>query len=167
MFYPLHYEDYIRAAGAANGVDPMLIAAVIYTESSFKPGAVSPRGARGLMQLMPDTADWIAGETGCSPFSADMLFEPRCNIEFGAWYLADLLDQYSGDTVIALAAYNGGRGEVSRWLAQQIWDGTPENLEQIPFTETRLFVQRVLKVYNRYNRIYHSEEAAYGKGNFN
>ena len=154
LFYPLHYETEIRAAAAAHRVDPLLVAAVIYTESGFKPGAESPRGARGLMQVMPETAQWIAGQTGYPDYSAEMLFEPRCNIELGTWYLADLLETFSGDLVIALAAYNGGRGEVSRWLEEKIWDGTAANLEQVPFVETRNFVTRVLKTYRRYAGLY-------------
>jgi|LFRM01.1.fsa_nt_gb soluble lytic murein transglycosylase len=154
LFYPLHYEAEIRAAAAANRVDPLLVAAVIYTESSFKPGAESPRGARGLMQLMPETAHWVAGQAGYPAYAPEMLYEPRCNIELGTWYLADLLVTFSGDLVIALAAYNGGRGEVSRWLENEIWDGTAANLEQVPFAETRHFVRRVLKTYQRYTELY-------------
>ncbi|MEW5785018.1 MAG: lytic transglycosylase domain-containing protein [Bacillota bacterium] len=167
FFYPLHYETYIRAAAAESQVDPLLVAAVIHTESGFKPGAVSPRGARGLMQVMPQTAEWIAAEIGYSAFSAEMLFEPRCNIELGTWYLADLLRAFSGDLVTALAAYNGGRGEVNRWLEQGIWDGTEANLEQIPFAETRSFIRRVLKAYSNYRQIYQLKEVAHVYSNVN
>jgi len=107
------------------------VAAVIHTESGFRENAVSARGARGLMQVMPSTAEWVAGRIGYPSFSVEMLFDPRYNIEIGTWYLADLIRQFEGSAVVALAAYNGGRGEVDRWLRQGIWDGAEANLAQM------------------------------------
>ncbi len=140
---------------------------MIHTESGFRENAVSARGARGLMQVMPSTAEWVAGRIGYPSFSVEMLFDPRYNIEIGTWYLADLIRQFEGSAVVALAAYNGGRGEVDRWLRQGIWDGAEANLAQIPFTETRAFVIRVLKTYRRYNQLYGLKEENYAYGNFN
>lgn len=158
FFYPFRYREEIMAAAFAQQIDPLLIAAVIHTESGFQENAVSPEGARGLMQLMPSTARWIAEKNGESDFHPDNLFEPHYNIAAGSWYLADLLRQFDGNKVIALAAYNGGRGHVQRWLEDEIWDGSEANLEQIPFSETRAFVQRTLKNYRSYQDLY-------GKGN--
>ncbi len=154
LFYPLDYEEFIRTSAAEHQVDPLLVAAVIHTESGFRPAAVSPRGALGLMQVMPSTGEWVAGRLGYDNFDSDLLLEPRHNIEIGTWYLSDLLKKFNGDLVIVLAAYNGGRGEVSGWLEQGIWDGSEERLEQVPFSETRTFIQRVLKAYRRYQQIY-------------
>ncbi len=154
LFYPFRYREEIMAAAAAQQVDPLLIAAVIHTESDFQENAVSPEGARGLMQLMPSTARWIAEKNGESDFHPDKLFEPHYNIAAGSWYLADLLRQFNGSKVIALAAYNGGRGHVQRWIEEEIWDGSEANLERIPFSETRAFVQRTLKNYRSYQDLY-------------
>lgn len=162
FFYPLHYQEYISAYAAEYRVDPLLVAAVIYTESGFRQDAVSARGARGLMQIMPATAGWVAGKIGYDEFSPEMLFEPRCNIQIGTWYLADLLQQFHGSEAVALAAYNGGRSEVRRWLEQGIWDGSAERLEQVPFSETRTFVRRALKTYARYYEIYGNREESHG-----
>jgi soluble lytic murein transglycosylase len=164
LFYPFHYREQIIASADMYRVDPLLVAAVIHTESGFRQNAVSARGARGLMQVMPSTAEWVAERIGFPSFSEEMLFEPHYNIQIGTWYLADLIKQFDGSTVIALAAYNGGRGEVDRWLHQGIWDGGEANLGQIPFTETRGFVMRVLKTYRRYNQLYslREEKHAYG-----
>lgn len=157
IFYPFHYREEISAAAAEQQIDPRLIAAVIQAESGFQEDAVSSEGARGLMQLLPSTAEWIAAKTGESDFHPDKLFEPRYNIAAGSWYLADLLRQFNGNEVIALAAYNGGRGHVQRWLEEGIWDGSEGGLTQIPFGETRVFVQRVLKNYRSYCDLYGKE----------
>ncbi|NLA26190.1 MAG: lytic transglycosylase domain-containing protein [Firmicutes bacterium] len=154
MFYPFRYRGEIMAAAKEQQIDPLLIAAVIHTESGFQEKAVSPQGACGLMQLMPSTAKWIAEKKGESGYHRDRLFEPHYNIAAGSWYLADLLRQFGGNEVIALAAYNGGRGQVQRWLEDEIWDGSEANLEQIPFGETRAFVRRALKNYHSYQDLY-------------
>ena len=127
---------------------------MIQTESNFREGAVSPKGARGLMQLLPSTAEWLAEKNGESDYHDDKLFEPAYNIETGSRYLAELLKQFNGNEVVALAAYNGGRGRVRNWLDEGIWDGSEAHLEQIPFSETRAFVQRALKNSRSYQRLY-------------
>ncbi|NMD33840.1 MAG: lytic transglycosylase domain-containing protein [Firmicutes bacterium] len=157
QFYPFYYQEEISAAAAEQQIDPFLIAAVIQTESGFREDAVSSEGARGLMQLLPSTAEWIATKTGESDFHPDKLFEPGYNITVGSWYLADLLRQFNGNEVIALAAYNGGRGHVQRWLEEGVWDGSEAGLAQIPFSETRTFVQRALKNYRSYRDLYGEE----------
>lgn len=154
LFYPFHYRDKIYTYAEKYQVDPILVAAVIYTESGFRSNVISRRGAMGLMQVMPTTAEWIAGKIGLEDFSTDMLLEPECNIEIGTWYLADLARQFGGNRLAVLAAYNGGRGSVSQWLERGIWDGSAENLEQIPFSETRTFVRRAEDAYLRYRELY-------------
>lgn len=156
-FYPLHYRSEIGAAAAEQGLDPLFIAAVIQTESGFRESAVSSRDARGLMQLLPSTAQWLAEKSGDSDFTPDKLFEPGYNIALGSRYLAELLHQFGGEKVVALAAYNGGRGRVQRWLEEGVWDGSEANLEQIPLGETRAFVQRAMQNYRNYRRLYEDE----------
>ncbi len=154
LFHPLRYCAEIGAAAAEQGLDPFLIAAVIRTESSFREEAVSSEGARGLMQLLPSTAEWLASQNGESDFHPDKLFEPGYNIAVGSRYLAGLLRQFGGNEVAALAAYNGGRGRVQRWLEEGLWDGSEAALARIPFGETRAFVKRVLKNYRSYRELY-------------
>lgn len=156
--YPFNYRAEIRAAAAEQQLDPFLIAAVILAESNFREKAVSPKGARGLMQLLPSTAQWLAEKNGESDFHPDKLFEPGYNIAAGSRYLAELMKQFNDNEVMALAAYNGGRGRVQRWLEEGTWDGSEAGLEQIPFSETRAFVRRALKNYRSYRRLYENED---------
>ena len=111
---PLRHEDIIRQQAADKNVDPSLIAAVIYTESRFR-DQTSHAGAKGLMQLMPETADYIARKSGGTRFERADLATPQINIAYGTWYLRYLLDKYDGNTILTLAAYNAGEGKVDEW----------------------------------------------------
>ena len=113
---PLRHEDIIRQQAADKRVDPSLIAAVIYTESRFR-DQTSHAGAKGLMQLMPETADYIARKSGGTRFERADLATPQINIAYGTWYLRYLLDKYQGNTILTLAAYNAGEGKVDEWRA--------------------------------------------------
>ncbi|MDN5345513.1 MAG: soluble lytic murein transglycosylase [Clostridia bacterium] len=145
------------------GVDPLLVAAVTRVESKFYPGARSDQGARGLMQLMPDTARLAAGHLGL-PYDPEKLFNPEYNLRLGTWYLAALLREFH-DLAPALAAYNGGRGNVHNWLERGVWDGSSRNLRQIPFPETRAFVRQVLQNYRIYRFLYPGAgEQVFGSG---
>ncbi len=154
LLYPLHYREHIFESAGRHGVDPLLVAAVIHTESGFRSEAVSSQGALGLMQIMPSTACWAAEKLGYADFSPEMLFQPSHNIEIGAWYLNDLFRQFGDNRAVVLAAYNAGRGEVERWLKEKTWDGCETTLERIPFSETRIFTRRALEAYRRYRQIY-------------
>lgn len=156
--YPYPYRDAIEAAAARHGLDPLFLAAVIRTESRFRPDAVSPRGAMGLMQLLPATARELAGPA----FDPAELLAPETNIELGARYLAQLTERFGGRTAAALAAYNGGQANVRAWLAQGLWDGTYEDAARIPFVETRRFVQRVELARRMYGWLYGRRLAASG-----
>ncbi|HEY8348052.1 MAG TPA: lytic transglycosylase domain-containing protein [Symbiobacteriaceae bacterium] len=161
--YPLEYENIIFQAAREYGLDPFLVAAVIRTESRFRPGATSPQGARGLMQIMPETGRWAAAQMQI-PYSEELLYDPHYNIRMGCWYLAELHREFGGDTVLALAAYNGGRTNVARWLQMRQWTGEHRTLQQIPFPETRRYVALVLRDHRVYRFIYGSlarEEVAY------
>lgn len=152
--YPAAYRGYIEELGEKYQVDPLFIAAVIQAESSFNSEAVSSRGACGLMQLMPSTAEWVAGKIGFELYSREDLFKPRINIEIGTWYLSSLQQQFGDNKAVMLAGYNGGRTETARWLKENIWDGRESTASRIPYAETRLFVRRTLATYRRYQKIY-------------
>ena len=114
---PLRHDDIIRQQAADKNVDASLIAAVIYTESRFR-DQTSHAGAKGLMQIMPETADYIARKSGGTQFTRADLATPQINIAYGTWYLRYLLDKYEGNTILTLAAYNGGEGKVDEWRAE-------------------------------------------------
>lgn len=152
-YYPLKYRESLYRYAAEYELDPYLVAAVIRTESKFKPDAVSRTGARGLMQIMPDTGEWIARQMGIA-YAPEMLYDPDYNIKIGCWYLADLSKEFHGDVVMTLAAYNGGRTNVQQWVTDREWTGQHETLDQIPFKETRLYVAQVMRDRERYHLIY-------------
>ncbi|MFZ5814565.1 MAG: lytic transglycosylase domain-containing protein [Bacillota bacterium] len=151
--YPLAYEESLFQRAREQQLDPYLVAAVIRAESRFRPRATSPQGARGLMQVMPETGQWAAEQMKL-PFHPDYLYDPDYNIRIGCWYLANLLKEFDGDPVLALAAYNAGRNNVRKWLAERRWTGEGHTLEQIPFPETRHYVAVVLRDYQRYLWLY-------------
>src|SRR4051794_6188621 len=150
---PLRHEDVIRQQAAAKGLDPALVAAVIYAESHFV-DQTSHAGARGLMQITPETAHAIAQRTGGTAFTEADLATPQVNIAYGTWYLRHLLDHYDGDEIAALAAYNAGLGNVDRWRAEA---GGALSMSKIPFAETRAYVTRVLGARADYRRRYARE----------
>jgi soluble lytic murein transglycosylase len=153
---PLTNADVIRQQAAEKRLDPALIAAVIYAETKFNP-RTSPAGAQGLMQIEPGTAEFLARRSGATTFTLSDLGTPQVNIAYGSYYLRYLLDQYGGSTTLALAAYNGGEANVDRWLAEARSRGLQFTIDDIPFPETRAYVQRVLQAQGEYRRTYASE----------
>jgi len=153
-WYPIYYQEPIVRWAVARGLDPWLVAAVVRVESNFRPLATSPRGARGLMQLLPDTARWVSSRLGEDHFFEDLLYDPETNVRLGTWYLADLLREFDGRVPVALAAYNAGRGTVQRWLADETWDGSEQRLDVVPYGETRRFVAKVLRWWRMYRWLY-------------
>jgi soluble lytic murein transglycosylase len=154
---PLRHEDIIRQQARDKDLDPALIAAVIYAESRFRDGQTSAAGAQGLMQITPATARMIARKSGGVAFTVEDLGTPQVNIAYGAWYLRYLLTRYAGNETFALAAYNGGEGNVDRWIdaAERRAEGL--TIEAIPFSETRAYVQRVEEAKAQYRRSYPRE----------
>jgi soluble lytic murein transglycosylase len=146
LWHPLRYQEIVLGHARNYRLDPALLAAVIFQESKFKADARSDRGAIGLMQLLPATAEGIAERTGGSKFTTADLYDPEINVRYGAWYLRHLLDKY-GSEPLALAAYNAGQANVDRWRAQ----GLP-----IQFPETRDFVERVERLKVTYRHAYAS-----------
>ena len=147
---PLRHEDSIRQQAEEKDLDPALIAAVIYAESRFQ-DQTSEAGARGLMQVTPATARAIAEESGGTEFVVDDLSESDINIRYGTYHLRDLLDQYDGNLVAGLAAYNAGSGNVD------MWGGALLRIDEIPFDETRAYVEQVLEKREQYRENYADE----------
>jgi soluble lytic murein transglycosylase len=154
---PLRHDDIIRQQAADKHVDAALIAGVIYTESRFR-DQTSEAGAKGLMQLMPETADYIARKSGGTRFTRADLATPQINIAYGTWYLRYLLDKYKGNTILTLAAYNAGEGKVDEWRATASARGEKFRVaSHIPFKETRDYVHRVLSARSDYRK-HHARE---------
>jgi soluble lytic murein transglycosylase len=152
---PLRHEDIIRQQAADKDVDAALIAAVIYEESKFR-DQTSHAGARGLMQITPQTADYIAAKSGGTAFEQGDLASPQINIAYGAWYLDYLEDKYDGHDVAAVAAYNAGEGTVDGWISSA---GGLALFGQrdIQFPETREYVDGVMDHRAAYRKHYGSE----------
>lgn len=146
--YPLEYEQLVRANARNRDLDPALVAAVIYAESRFDPNARSSAGAVGLMQLLPDTAAFIARKTGGEDFVVADLRDPEINVRYGTWLLDYLRDHYGGDVSTALAAYHAGPGNVDEWRRTD---------QGIGFPETEAYVREVERVRSVYAKAYGSE----------
>ncbi len=144
--YPLRYAAIVREQARDKGLDPALVAAVIYQESKFESDARSSSGAVGLMQLRPETAEGIALRTGGTAFRVSDLTDPAINIRYGSWYLQNLFAKYHDERLV-LAAYNAGQGNVDRWL---------EAGQEIEFPETRAYVDEVARLKDVYREAWHS-----------
>jgi soluble lytic murein transglycosylase len=148
---PLRHDDIIRQQARDKALDPALIAAVIYRESKFREDQTSRAGARGLMQILPSTARFVARNTGGTAFEVSDLANAQVNISYGAWYLRYLLDDYDQNEIAAIAAYNAGRRHVDRWGASAL------RLGDIRFPETRQYVSDVLDKRDEYAKHYRDE----------
>jgi len=154
IIYPYPNQAIIENYAAQYGVDPLFVIAVIREESKFLPQSESHKGAKGLMQLMPSTAQSIAESLGDKTYSEGDLLNPEKNIQYGTWYLASLQKVFSHNTTLVTAAYNGGRGHVQEWINNGQIDPNNIRLQDIPFKETRDYVGRVLKSYDKYTKLY-------------
>lgn len=152
FFYPFHYQEEIERQAKVYGLDPLFVAAVVRQESGFRPTARSAVGAVGLMQLMPKTGRWAAGQIGIKNFKDAQLEDPATNIRLGCWYLNYLFQKFK-DPAKVLAAYNGGEGNVDYW-------GTLKG-EQLAwaYPETQTYVTQCLRSYRRYQDLYGHEVA--------
>jgi soluble lytic murein transglycosylase len=144
--YPLRYEKAIREASEEYGLEPTFVAGVIYTESRFRPDVESHSDAYGLMQLLPQSARFIQRKSGIKGDYRD----PKVNIELGTWFLGYLNDRYDGDERLMLAAYNSGEGSVDAWTSDEGFDIEKD----IPYKETREYVERALEAQKAYEEIY-------------
>lgn len=153
LAYPLAWWDTVLRWAGEYRVDPYLVLAVMREESGFLPTAVSSSGARGLMQLLPSTARWIAEDKLRIPYQEESLWDPDYNIRLGTWYLGHLLDQFEGRLAWAVAAYNGGPGNLRRWTAGGV--ASPADLPAaLRSTETREYLGKVLDSWVVYRRLY-------------
>lgn len=148
FMYPLEYEQQIRQVSQENGLEPAFVAAVIYAESRFRSDASSSEGAYGLMQLVPATAAFVQQRSGIQGDYRD----PAVNLQLGTWYLSYLDNRYEGHEALMLAAYNSGEGTVDGWVSQSGFDIE----EDIPFRETRLYVDNVREARTVYRDLYGS-----------
>ena len=154
--YPQEYAEYVEVYAERYGVPEELVFAVIRTESDFDSGAVSGAGAVGLMQIMPSTFEWLTDEILFDHLESGMLYDPETNVRYGTYYLSYLYDR-CGDWDLALAAYNGGLGNVDKWLADERYADGEGSLKRIPFKETRQFVKRVNRARDKYEKLYENE----------
>ncbi len=156
--YPVSYSEYVEKYSDEYDLDKHLVYSMIKAESSFNPNAVSPREAKGLMQIMDSTGEWAAEKIGLEDFTPAQLLEPETNINIGCWYIARLLKQYDQDTQLALVAYNAGSGNVSKWLKDENVSKNGKTLDRIPFEETRNYVEKINKYFSMYKRLYDKDK---------
>lgn len=155
--YPRWYGQYVEKYSRQFEVDPSLMYALIREESRFNPRGLSRAMAHGLTQIMPSTGRGIARNLGIRPYNTSRLFEPELNVKMGTYYLSTQLRNFNGDKHLALAAYNGGSGNVRRWIKKNGFSDIDEFVENIPYRETRGYVKKVLESYWQYKRIYETE----------
>ncbi len=146
------YTDLIDKYAEEYDMDKVLIASIINVESHYKKDAVSGMGAKGLMQLLPDTAKWVTEQLDID-FVEDQLFEPEYNIKLGSYYLKHLIN-YFKNVDLAIIAYNGGIGNVEKWLQDETITGSVDTFENIPIRETREYIEKVDETYNLYKIVY-------------
>lgn len=152
--YPLRYEDIVTREAEKYEIDPALVYGVIRSESSFRPEVVSHAGAIGLMQLTPETFDWLQQKANAGEHMAsERLKDPDTNIRYGVYFLSLLKERFQSEREM-LAAYNAGMGAVSRWLEDGAYSADGRTLTEIPYPETETYVQRVLKSRGMYDKLY-------------
>lgn len=154
--YPLKYTELILNLSAEYELDPYLIAAVIHTESTFRHDVVSRAGAVGLMQIMPDTGQWLWGklDNKDNEYDVEYLKSPAVNLEMGCWYLRFLFNRYEGRVREPLTAYNAGQGQVDQWLADARYSQDGKTLTVIPGKDASAYAGKVLKTYAIYKKEY-------------
>lgn len=152
-FYPREHEEIVSEYSALYDVPEPLVYAVIKCESNFRPDAVSSAGATGLMQLMPDTFDWVSGLCGDDPPIGDIT-DPNANIKYGTFYLGYLYEKF-GNWETAVAAYNAGHGRVANWLKDSRYSDDGVTLKYIPIKETEKYVKKVTDNQEQYKKLYY------------
>jgi len=151
--YPLYYEDAIRERALEYEIDPLLVLAMIREESRFNSWDESVAGAKGLMQIIFSTGEWIAQKINLEEFNDEMLFAPEINIDLGCWYIDYLEERFSDDLILVISGYNAGPGTTSKWLEQYDRSNLDSFVENIPYAETREHIKKVIKSYRMYKRL--------------
>ncbi len=152
LIYPVKYAEYVEKYSTEYGIDRELLFAVIKTESSFNPEAVSHANAVGLTQITPETFDWLRTKLGEEDDELSLL-DPETSVKYGAFFLSYLLEEFE-NTDTALAAYHAGRGRVNGWLEDKSISHDGKTLAKIPIAETAHYVKKVNKALNAYNKLY-------------
>ena len=154
QMYKQEYSEYVNKYAKINEIDPMWIYAIIKVESNFNEKATSGSGAKGLMQLMDSTAADLAKELNIENYDSNMLYNPEINIMLGTKYFDKLLSKYNENYYLAIAAYNGGIGNVDEWIKKKIINSDGTDIENIPYKETNMYVRKTVKAYKVYNELY-------------
>lgn len=158
--YPVKYREWIEEFASEYAVDPALVAAIVYTESGYDVNATSSVGARGLMQVMPSTAEWIHPKLNKSyAFDAEVLYTVDGALSYGCWYLGFLTDLFDDDRMSVIAAYHAGQGKVQSWRNDSSYAPDGVHLVKIPngAAATRHYVEKVNKAYEYYSKVYHAD----------
>ena len=158
-FFPYKYQQYVDKYGLQYNLDPLLVLAVIKTESKFDDDAHSHKNAVGLMQITVETGEWAAKEMGYNTFSKEDLYDEEYNIKMGCWYLRRLNDTFDKDLDLTIAAYNAGPTNVQSWLENRQYSSDGKSVDYIPFGETKKYVDKVNTYYNIYQYLYNKKES--------
>jgi soluble lytic murein transglycosylase len=150
FIYPQKYSEYVGKYSKEYDLDENLVYSIIKVESKFNCKVVSKRNAKGLMQIMDITSDWASGELDMENVD---IYDPETNIKIGCWYLRKLFDEFGKEDLV-IAAYNGGSGNVKKWLQDGEYSKDGENLHKIPFLQTSKYVEKVKKAHEMYTEIY-------------
>ena len=156
ILYPTDYVNFVEFYAEENNLSESFVYAVIECESGYDERAVSYADARGLMQLTPETFQWLQSKKG-EKLSEEMLFDAQTNIRYGCYFYGILFDTY-GDEATAIAAYHAGMGNVSRWLKDERYSHDGKTLYDIPFKNTKKYVNKVIKTKNIYSKLYNGKE---------
>ena len=156
LIYPTKYSEYVEKYSQQNGLDKYLVYATIKAESNFNPNVTSASDARGLMQLMEETAVERSNIIENNSIEVYDLYDPETNIKLGTSYLSYLLNLYDGNVVLAITAYNAGLGNVKQWIKDGVIKNDGSDIENIPYIETSNYVRKILKNYQMYLNIYDS-----------
>ena len=152
------YRDEIEKYAAENGIHPAYVAAIILRESSYDPKATSSVGARGLMQIMPETGEWLAGKFGeAADYAPDRLFDANTNLRYGCWYLGYLSRMFNGDPIKIACAYHAGPNNVKLWIMNYTADGQTLTLDEIPKDDSRYYAGKVVNAYDIYYQHYYPD----------
>ncbi len=158
--HPFSYRDLIETQATKNNLHPAFVAAIVLNESSFNPSAESYKGARGLMQMMPDTAEWVYDQIGNGTgYTFDLMYNAEQNVTYGCWYVAYLSDKFGGDPVLVAAAFHSGQTNVYNWLNNSAYSSDQKTikLENLPDGNTKAYVQKVINAFAAYRRLYYEE----------
>lgn len=152
--FPMPYYEEVEEYTHKNNLKITMVYSVIKAESGFRPNVVSHKGAIGLMQITEKTGQWIASQLDVKDYQAKTLTDPEINIQFGCWYISYLLDRFSGNNDLALAAYNAGEGTIRKWIesGEIKWKGN--EIKSLPYPETEKYLVRVNRIYFIYKTLY-------------